>query len=480
MKIFTRNQLRELNAFGRSKLGFPGHLFPSFLNAGSRLRICFMSSTDIGRICDLINNLPYKKLKSVFLVNRANKRDGDKNYLAKIYAKIKDLLKIGKDNLNPRKKAMLKLFSVIADCSSSEVLGSKISATTVDGCRKEYLILNKKPIARGGYCSVYEGYDPEEAKRVAIKVLNPAAGNSDPVAKERLKQEFEIMARLKHPAIVSALAQGRVIRNNREIPFIVVEFVDSPTLREYLAKNSNRLSPSEAIDIAIQIVHAMIAARQKGISHRDLKLDNIFYSNGVVKIGDFGLAKAADPAQKEQDITRTGFVVGTPGHYPPVGARLLKMNNRTKRSNEEKKEMQRINFYYDQYALGVLLYRLLMGTNLIFEGENNDPFQIGEISMNPAINIVSQSSFQRDFLAFIDRRTPPEKRSALQRKYRIKKTLPYYEIEAGRLLKVSLPDKIWDVISRLASFNPENYYRNFNEVKYVLLELQREFGIAPL
>src|SRR5438309_2117679 len=145
-------------------------------------------------------------------------------------------------------------------------------------------------LGKGGMGEVYRARDAKLKREVAIKVLpDEFSRDSDRVA--RFQREAEVLAALNHPNIAAIydLAEANGSR------FLVLEFVDGPTLADRLKRGPIPLE--ETIGIATQICEALQVAHEKGIIHRDLKPANVkITSDGKVKVLDFGLARALEPA----------------------------------------------------------------------------------------------------------------------------------------------------------------------------------------
>jgi serine/threonine protein kinase len=146
-----------------------------------------------------------------------------------------------------------------------------------------YRITSK--LGEGGMGAVYRATDTKLNRDVAIKVL-PAALADDPDYLARFTREAQVLASLNHPNIA--------IIHGVEERALVMELVPGATLEERIA--AGPIAIAEALDIARQIADALDAAHEKGVIHRDLKPANVKVTpDGVVKVLDFGLAKAADP-----------------------------------------------------------------------------------------------------------------------------------------------------------------------------------------
>ena len=147
-------------------------------------------------------------------------------------------------------------------------------------------------IGAGGMGEVYRARDTKLNRQVAIKVLLPAIAD-DPGRLTRFRREAQVLASLNHPHI----AQIHGFEDAGNVHALVMELVDGPTLADRIV--SGAIPIGEALRIASQIADALEAAHEQGIIHRDLKPANIkVREDGTVKVLDFGLAKALDPASR--------------------------------------------------------------------------------------------------------------------------------------------------------------------------------------
>lgn len=184
--------------------------------------------------------------------------------------------------------------------------------------------------------NVYQGEDTFLGDRkVAIKVLRSNFENDD-IAIARFQREAFAMAELSHPNIVGISDVGEFESQQ----YIVMEFVDGMTLKQYINQNAP-LANDEAIEIITEILSAMDMAHSHGIIHRDLKPQNVLVSSsGTVKVTDFGIAKALS----ETSLTQTNTMFGSVHYLSPEQARG---SNATVQS--------------DIYAIGIILFELLTG-----------------------------------------------------------------------------------------------------------------------
>ncbi len=209
-------------------------------------------------------------------------------------------------------------------------------------------------IGAGGMGEVYRARDPRLGREVAIKVL-PASFSEDADRLRRFEQEAKAAGILNHPNLTAVHDIG----THEGAPYVVQELLEGETLRAALA--GGRLSPRKAIDYALQIVHGLAAAHEKGIVHRDLKPENVFVTNdGRVKILDFGLAKLTHTEERGQATslptatagTEPGVVLGTLGYMSPEQVRGRPADARS-----------------DIFSFGAILYEMLAGRRA-FQGDS--------------------------------------------------------------------------------------------------------------
>ena len=208
---------------------------------------------------------------------------------------------------------------------------------TLDG---RYHVLDR--IAAGGMGEVYRAHDVVLERPVAIKVLHRSlAGDAGLV--DRFRREARAAASLNHQNIVAVHDWGSV----DGIYYMVMEYVAGPSVRELLNERGV-LAPAQAVDVLDQTLAALQHAHRQGIVHRDIKPENLMVTReGVVKVADFGLARALADAQ----ITEAGTVTGTVQYLAPEQLQGEPADART-----------------DLYALGIVAFELLTG-RLPFTGE---------------------------------------------------------------------------------------------------------------
>ena len=178
-------------------------------------------------------------------------------------------------------------------------------------------------LGEGAMGVVYEGFDPDIERRVAIKILHPHLirdKNGDEFL-ERFKREAKSAARCTHPNIVTILEYGQ----DNDTPFIVMEYVEGPSLEDIL-KAGRAISLQKTLSVISQLLKALHAAHQLQIVHRDIKAANVMIvkDGGSIKLADFGIARIAEGT----DLTMTGAIVGTPKYMAPEQMFGLKVDAR--------------------------------------------------------------------------------------------------------------------------------------------------------
>src|SRR5476649_1258864 len=204
---------------------------------------------------------------------------------------------------------------------------------------------------------VFRARDTKLERDVAIKVL-PEAFAHDQDRLARFQREAEVLASLNHPNIAAIYG----FEKSSGIHALVMELVEGEDLSQRIARGAIPLD--EALPIAKQIADALEAAHEQGIIHRDLKPANIkVRADGTVKVLDFGLAKAMEPAGSSRGrsvssaittpaMTQAGMILGTAAYMSPEQAQGRPTDKRT-----------------DIWAFGVLFYELLSGRRL-FDGSS--------------------------------------------------------------------------------------------------------------
>ncbi len=211
-------------------------------------------------------------------------------------------------------------------------------------------------LARGGMATVWVAEDPLLSRRVAVKILHPQLA-VDQSLRTRFRHEAVAAAKLSHPAIVATYDTG----DDDGVAYIVMQLVEGPTLRRMLDLRGP-LPVGEAADITSQVAEALDHAHRHGLVHRDIKPANVLVPpDGQVKVTDFGIAKAAG----DEDLTRTGSVIGTARYLAPEQVNGGIVDGRA-----------------DVYALGLLFYEMLTGS-LPFRGDSEIATAAARLTTDP-------------------------------------------------------------------------------------------------
>jgi serine/threonine-protein kinase len=216
------------------------------------------------------------------------------------------------------------------------------------------------PIATGGMGEVWRAVDRVLDRTVAAKVLK-AEFTGDPSFLTRFRNEARHTAALTHPNIASVYDYGETDSEGRSLAYLVMEYVEGEPLVTILAQEG-RLSPERALDVLGQAADGLSAAHRAGVVHRDIKPGNLIVRpDGVVKLTDFGIARARDATP----LTRTGMVVGTAQYLSPEQAQGYEVTPAS-----------------DVYSLGVLGYECLTGYRP-FDGDSQVAIALAQVSRPP-------------------------------------------------------------------------------------------------
>jgi serine/threonine-protein kinase len=196
----------------------------------------------------------------------------------------------------------------------------------------------------GGMGSVYEAVHAVLGTRVAIKVLHPELVRRTGLV-ERFLQEARVAAQIRSAHVVQVTD---VDRTNEGHAYIVMELLEGEPLSGVLDRQ-RKLSIATACEYALQILQALEAAHALGVIHRDLKPENVFVTfvggRPVLKLIDFGIAKARRTDPQQRNLTVAGVVMGTAEYMAP----------------EQARSADRVDARADLYAVGVMLYEMIAG-----------------------------------------------------------------------------------------------------------------------
>jgi len=193
-----------------------------------------------------------------------------------------------------------------------------------------------REIGKGGNARIYLARQPD-GQEVALKILHPELLVS--VAADRFLREIRVSSQLSHPHIARLLDSGE----RDWLVFYVMTYVEGPTLREQMARNV-KLSISDTVKLAGELLSALDHAHGHGFIHRDVKPENVVVSPQGAVLLDFGIARAVSASGKDR-LTRSGIAVGTSTYMSP----------------EQISALQEIDCRSDLYSLGCVLFECMAG-----------------------------------------------------------------------------------------------------------------------
>jgi tRNA A-37 threonylcarbamoyl transferase component Bud32/predicted RNA-binding Zn-ribbon protein involved in translation (DUF1610 family) len=233
----------------------------------------------------------------------------------------------------------------------------------------------------GGMGSVYKARDTRLNRFVALKILRSEL-SADPNEIRRLEHEARATAAVNDPHVVQVFSSG----TDHGQFYLVMELVDQGSLDDRMAEQG-RVGEARVLDTGIQVARGLRAAHEKGLIHRDIKPGNILFAGEeMAKIGDFGLAVAA-----EQNAEAQNEIWGTPYYVAP------------ERLNNEPED-----FRSDIYSLGATLYHAMAGRPP-FEGETNSATALRDLKNNPQSVGAVVPGLRRETVRTIDRMIAPDR-----------------------------------------------------------------------
>ncbi|HWA56674.1 MAG TPA: protein kinase [Gemmatimonadales bacterium] len=195
----------------------------------------------------------------------------------------------------------------------------------------------ERELGQGGMATVYLAQDIKHDRKVAVKVLRPELAAV--IGAERFLSEIKTTANLQHPHILPLFDSGAA----DSFLFYVMPFIEGESLRDRLAREK-QLPVADAVRIATEVAGALDYAHRHDVVHRDIKPENILLHDGRAVVADFGIALAASKAGGTR-MTETGMSLGTPTYMSP----------------EQAMGEREITARSDVYALGCVLYEMLLG-----------------------------------------------------------------------------------------------------------------------
>lgn len=232
----------------------------------------------------------------------------------------------------------------------------------------------------GGMGSVYKARDTRLDRFVALKILRKEL-SAEPAEARRLEQEARATAAVNDPHVVQVFSSG----TDHGQFYLVMELVDFGSLDDLMAQHG-RLPEAYILETGLQVAKGLKAAHEKGLIHRDIKPGNILFgSEHAAKIGDFGLAVAA-----EQNAETQNEIWGTPYYVAP------------ERLNNEPED-----FRSDIYSLGATLYHAIAGRPPI-EGETNSASALRDLKNKPLSLAEAAPGLRRETTRTLDRMVAPD------------------------------------------------------------------------
>jgi len=237
-------------------------------------------------------------------------------------------------------------------------------------------------IGAGGMGEVYKARDTRLDRAVAIKVL-PESFATDADRLRRFEIEAKAAGALNHPNILVVHDIG----SDRGSPYLVSELLEGESLASRLQRG--KLGVQRTVDYGKQIAAGLAAAHAKGISHRDIKPDNLYLTkDGRVKILDFGLAKV--PTPQPGDGTTAGTVMGTAAYMSPEQARGQAVDQRS-----------------DIFSFGCVLYEMLTGERA-FKGDTSADLMSAILTQDPDLTPIEVPALER-IVAHCLEKTPEQR-----------------------------------------------------------------------
>jgi serine/threonine protein kinase len=241
-------------------------------------------------------------------------------------------------------------------------------------------------LGRGAMGVVYKARDPKINRVVAVKTvsLSGQPPEEELEYRERFVREAEAAGRLSHPGIVTIFDVGE--EPETRAPYIVMEFVNGPSLEKLLAGDEHTLPLETALQLTLELAEALDCAHGQGVVHRDLKPANILITeDGHAKIADFGVAKL-----NLANFTLAGRTLGTPAYMSPEQLRGDTVDGRS-----------------DLFSLGVVLYTVLTGyrpfqgnsaATVSFKVVNRDPVpaSVLDTDLPPGLDYIIARAMAKD------------------------------------------------------------------------------------
>ncbi len=274
-------------------------------------------------------------------------------------------------------------------------------------------------LGRGGMGSVFRARDLALGEMVALKLLNPRqAGDPDMI--RRLQREVSLSRRARHPNVCGIYEFGE----DGGLAFIVMELIEGTNVGRLL-RERGVFPVDQAFDVAIQAARGLAAIHDAEIVHRDFKPSNLMLdSRGVVRVLDFGIAKAAGSIH-DSTLTATGQIIGTPAYMSPEQIRGGAIDRRS-----------------DLYSLGVVVYELFTGSQP-FIGATAVETLYRHLHETAALSGGVADRLPRSLVPVLKAllvKTPEERVNDAHEAVRLLETAREIELSRGDTLSQELPD----------------------------------------
>lgn len=294
-------------------------------------------------------------------------------------------------------------------------------------------------IGVGGMADVYKGIDIIDNKAVAIKILKKEFAENEEFLR-RFRNESKAIAVLSHPNIVKIYDVGF----SEKIQYIVMEYIDGITLKDYI-EEEKVLTWKDTVHFVLQILRALRHAHEKGIVHRDIKPQNIMmFSDGTIKVMDFGIAKFA----RDEGKTATDQAIGSVHYISPEQARGDVTDAKS-----------------DIYSIGAMMYEMLTGRKP-FDSEN--PVTIAVMHMQDiperprAINPDIPAGLEEIVLRTLEKNPEDRYPSTVEMIADIETFKNDPDVVFGYYQEVDEGEYYYDETSENYNDQPQNNYQNNN------------------